>query len=280
MRKASLTVPVETPEEEAVPELVVPLEDTEVEEAQGFFNQIYPEDADTLKKASLEERTTIEGRHLTYGELDLPTVHQVLTLVRGHAEFYRDQGTLLDLGSGAGKLCIAAALLHPFERVVGFEVLQCLNATASEASTRYAELTHRRMPQMELLAGDFVADFDKVEPFASTLQVCIAVATCYGEAQLNAMASVAGLMPSNSIFVTFSQMLPRSIVNHPQPHLLLKPSKGGWILVHSSVLQMMWGPATCFIFKKVPPFGDEKVASEKSDSPEPTEPPDGATQES
>ena len=33
------------------------------------------------------------------------------------------KGTFVDLGSGTGKTCVAAALIHPFERVVGIELI-------------------------------------------------------------------------------------------------------------------------------------------------------------
>lgn len=32
-------------------------------------------------------------------------------------------GTFVDLGSGLGKVCFGAALLHPFSKVLGIEIL-------------------------------------------------------------------------------------------------------------------------------------------------------------
>ena len=43
-----------------------------------------------------------------------------------------------DLGSGTGKPCIAAALLWPFRKVVGVELLPSLHALATEAAARLA----------------------------------------------------------------------------------------------------------------------------------------------
>lgn len=43
-----------------------------------------------------------------------------------------------DLGSGTGKPCIAAALLWPFRKVVGVELLPSLHALATQAAARLA----------------------------------------------------------------------------------------------------------------------------------------------
>lgn len=42
-------------------------------------------------------------------------------------------GVFVDLGSGTGKACIAAALLHPFEAVRGIETLEGLHRFAIDA---------------------------------------------------------------------------------------------------------------------------------------------------
>merc|ERR1712137_963850 len=99
--------------------------------------------------------------------------------------------------------------------------------------------------------------------------VCLAVATCYGERELQAMASVARLMPENSLFVTFSQGLPDSLIVDPDRNPRqrkavavrkalsrkgVEPSSVGEIVaeppvndpqgftpVHKEVLQVPWG---------------------------------------
>jgi len=35
-----------------------------------------------------------------------------------------EKGLFYDLGSGTGKGCVGAALSHPFEKVVGVEILE------------------------------------------------------------------------------------------------------------------------------------------------------------
>ena len=46
---------------------------------------------------------------------------------------FANKGVFVDLGSGSGKACLAAQLLHPFEKVVGIETIQCLHDFANKA---------------------------------------------------------------------------------------------------------------------------------------------------
>lgn len=242
---------VKAPEDEG-PQIVEPLPDEALDSRRELFNSIFREcSADVAKKASLaerEQRELLDAQSLTYGEVDLDTLHDILnTVKREHGPLYHNRGIFLDLGSGAGKACVAAGLLHPFQRVVGIEHLQCLNDFAVAAQEKYVAATlpdSGMKPEIELLKGDFIADMEeKLEPIVSEVVILLVVATCFSEEQMEAVAKLAEKMPGGSIVVSFTQMLPESVVNQ---------EAGGWTLVHSELKQMMWGRSTCFIFKKVP----------------------------
>jgi len=267
--------------------LVPPLPDADYEACRKLYEEIFTGfDAMQMKEQSRQERKDQQQEHvksLTYGELDMKIMHQLLNKVKAdYGPFYSKTGTFLDLGSGAGKVCVAAGLLHPFEKVVGIETLESLHGTATAANDKYKEIQLPEgaiKPEIEFIRGDFAADFEsKLEPLAPDVVLCMAVATCYGEAELNAMASFASKMPDDSVLITFTRRLPASMVidldRHPAHRRAVATKKAlakrgaepstteviveppcndpfGWTQVSSELMQMPWGLATCFIYKKV-----------------------------
>jgi SAM-dependent methyltransferase len=67
---------------------------------------------------------------LTYGETPLPTLAAALARIAEAHGGVREGATFLDVGSGTGKPVFAAALLHPWARCVGVEILPGLHAAA------------------------------------------------------------------------------------------------------------------------------------------------------
>jgi len=277
-------------EEEREPELqpAAPLPDDELESRQSIFDTIFADltalDLKEKSKAERKEQEKQDLKSLTYGEVDLATVHQLLNKVKSdHGPLYAGKGFFVDLGSGAGKNCIAAGLLHPFQKVVGIEIMQCLHTAAMAANEKYQEAQLPDgvvKPEMEFIQGDFVtAEFEeKLESIADKAVVCFAVSTCYGDAELKAMATMAKKMPDESVFITFTQGLPDSLLidldRDPSQRRAVAVKKAlarrgvepstveinvdppvndpfGWTLVHSEEVQTMWGSATCFIYKKI-----------------------------
>jgi hypothetical protein len=266
--------------------------------------------ANKVKLASIEERKANgkeEDSSLTYGELDFTTVNDLITMLKNqHTRLYAGQGIFLDLGSGCGKACVAAGLAHPFEKVIGVETMACLDEMAQKANEKYKEATLAgepppEKPEIQFIKGDFVADLTAtLEPFAPQIAVCIAVATCYGEEQLNALANLAGKMSDNAIFVTFSQGLPdwalggdkklpqerfRDHLNAALSKRGTDPAKveidknppdakpGGWRLVDQTDVMLPVGgapmelPTKCFVFKKLPLPVEEQPQGEEAEPP-------------
>ena len=61
---------------------------------------------------------------LQYGEITFRSLAIGLQLIkRKYSGLPSGRGTFVDLGSGTGKTCVAAALIHSFERVVGIELI-------------------------------------------------------------------------------------------------------------------------------------------------------------
>lgn len=286
----------EEPVEEEPRQPVPPLDDEQILERQTVFDQIFAEyPANKVKLASIEERNAnekAEDQSLTYSELDFDTVNNLITMLKNqHTRLYAGTGMFLDLGSGCGKACVAAALSHQFEKVIGVETIGCLDEVAQKANEAYKAVVLAGDPapdkaEIQFIKGDFVADLTAtLEPFAPNIAVCVAVATCYGDEQLNALAMLADKMSDNAIFVTYSQVLPDWVMGGdkklPQERYrnLLKetlskrgtdPSSveidptppdvkpGGWRLVHEEDVALPVGGAPMelstkyYVFKKIP----------------------------
>mmetsp|Transcript_127697 Transcript_127697/g.408835 ORF Transcript_127697/g.408835 Transcript_127697/m.408835 type:complete len:298 (-) Transcript_127697:164-1057(-) len=267
---------------------VPPLTEEEVEARAAIFDDIFKEAAaQDMKGKSINERkeNALEGKALTYAEFDFHLMTELFTKIKTNFGPVYEKGIFLDLGSGVGKACIAAALQHPFEKVVGVEILQGLSevATASLAKYQEAQLPEGEVkPELQLIKGDFVGEFEAhVDSLLPQVTFCLAVASCYGEKEIQALVAAARKMPANSFFVTFTQPLPESFVidddRHPRQRRAAAVRKAcskrgvepcppeeiqveppqidpdGVTLVHKEVMQVPWGePATCFIYKKMP----------------------------
>lgn len=281
-------------EEERQP--VPPLGEEQVQERSKIWEDIFADyPVNKIKQASIDERKANgkeEDATLTYGEIDFGIVNNIITMLKNqHTRLYAGTGIFLDLGSGCGKACVAAALAHQFEKVIGVETMACLDEVAQKANEKYKEAALTgdpppEKPEIQFIKGDFVADLAAtIEPFAPQIAVCIAVATCFGDDQLNALATLASKMSDNAIVVTFSQRLPESVIGGdkklPQErfrdHLKIALAKrgtdpanveidpnppdakpGGWRLIHEEDVNMPVGaapmqlPTKCFVFKKIP----------------------------
>jgi hypothetical protein len=90
------------------------------------------------KSNFLNANPTVDKRHMTYGEFPLSFYQDILYIMAdllGSSSNKRG-GTLVDLGSGVGRLTLAAALLAPpnmWKESVGLEIVSEHHASALEA---------------------------------------------------------------------------------------------------------------------------------------------------
>jgi len=290
------------------PEPVPVLEQEDFETRVPLFDEIFIDcKADAAKLASINERKSLftappaeegeenqgadeeaqkKGKTLMYGEVSINTLHKLLNCVKQQAlPLFPGEGYFVDLGSGAGKTCVAAALLHPFEKVVGIECLQCLNDMATAALAKYGEAALPEgvaKPEVTFSKGDFLADFEGTcDPVVEKTAVAFAHATAFGEEQMKALERYAEKMPDKSYFITIGQALPDSTTfgenRHPlqRTAVLVKEALGkrgcdpsttevpalpqydevGWVEVHTEEIELAWGPSKAFVYKKIPgPF--------------------------
>ena len=116
--------------------------------------------------AELSHKTTprLSGDAWFYGELDLKGAWDLLKMVS-------PSGVFVDLGSGLGKIVIAAALLDVFDECRGVEILPELHAEATVATRRAQTDPRAHLSPISLSCGDMLAtdisDADVVYVFAT-----------------------------------------------------------------------------------------------------------------
>lgn len=297
--------------QETPPEPVPPLSEEDLENRQTCFDEIFAGFAALeVKQKSMRERSekeapppneegeegveqapeTTPNIALAYSELSFSIVNQLINLVKEKCgPLFPSKGIFLDFGSGAGKTCIAAGLIHPFEKVVGIETLQCLADVEAAAQGKYAEAALPEgvpKPEMNFIKGCFVTEFDThLEAIAPEVAVAIVVATTFGEPEMQAVTKLAQKMPEGSSLIMITQMLEEFLVvdvnRDPRKRraaatkkalarrgvepegieIVLEPAENdpnGWRLKHSQDLELEWGTTTCYIYKKYTyPYCDE-----------------------
>jgi len=249
-------------EGEAPPQVFEPLSDDMFATRESMYKQFFAgcsaNDAKTLAKeerSKLPEKDingTLARESLTYAEIDIKIMRHIIDKCASIGPLYVGQGSFVDLGSGTGKPAMAASLLGPWAKITGIEFLQSLHSVAAKSveklETNPAQ-AENPVPVPSFIKGDF-ADGKSLKPLAAECTCALATATMYQAPQLDAMVELAKAMPLNSFFITISQKLP------------LAKAGDEWKEVHKEQMDFGWGPATCFIFKKMPPPEEEKVAAE------------------
>ena len=115
-------------------------EDDDRREVEELYEKILGELSPSLAGAKVSKRERVEtrqeeNRNLIYGELGFQAVHDILEHAKGEI--------LVDLGSGAGKALVAAALLHPFTECIGVEILEGLHCLATELKKQFDATNHK-----------------------------------------------------------------------------------------------------------------------------------------
>ena len=92
----------------------------EVEELERFLDIVQYHPCHVGKEVS---NSNTEAKQFTYGELEFASFAETFYNIENNYGGI-PEGTFYDLGSGTGKGCLAAALLHPsFEECIGLELL-------------------------------------------------------------------------------------------------------------------------------------------------------------
>ncbi|OQR94431.1 hypothetical protein ACHHYP_01272 [Achlya hypogyna] len=185
--------------------------------------------SDYGKELSMQARkdTEYDTTQHVYGEIAFLPFADILhsitpDLPQNNAVFY-------DLGSGVGKAVVAAALLHPFHKSVGIEVLKPLVDFAYGRKEKLAQEFDSIADSISFVAGSFFdhswGDGDLV----------FSHSTCFSPAMWERISKQAEQLKQGAYFVSVS-------------HVLQSPL---FEVLRTMVVTMSWGSCTVYIHRRM-----------------------------
>lgn len=151
----------------------------------------------------------------TYGETDFFSFGKLLTLCD-----LKPNQVFWDLGCGAGKSCITAALFFPEITVKGVELLPNLCTIGKKSS--------ETLKNIQIFEGDLrKVDF-------SDADIIFISSVCFLDELLNEILVKSALQKANSKLLTLKPL----------------PENSNWQLANTYKLKMSWGRSDCFIYLK------------------------------
>lgn len=175
---------------------------------------------------------------LVYGEIEFASFFETLDKIkRTYGVAYGvmqepNVDVFYDLGSGAGKPCVAAACCFEFKKCVGVECLQAL----VDASREVADVFRTQNPAGPALVFH-AADCTDLTKHDWTLEATVVFAnsTCFDDHLMAEVADRANSLKPGAFVVTLTKRL-------PSPR---------FYLCDTQLYQMSWGGATVFIQRKL-----------------------------
>ena len=148
-----------------------------------------------------------EEAMLTYGEFDVHNFQLSLDAVLSASGRCTSEMVFCDIGSGGGRLVLAAAARYHWKRCLGVEILPTLNALAIQTydaavqlgRAQQAPLSECRFVELDLTAADartVLADVD----------VAFAFSTCFDDELFS--TALRRALPLGALVVTIDAMLP------------------------------------------------------------------------
>lgn len=190
----------------------------------------------------------------TYGEIDFACIARVLYDLKVHCAL-PGGGSFYDLGSGTGKVVLAAALLHNFSSCRGVELLRGLHEVAlgyKQAWDRAAEsAVLNPRPSVEYALGSILEPRQLKSDHSSDTDcgcefnwpkdgdVVFANTHCFDPDMMMVLSTLAGGMKPGSYFICTTVKLDEE-------------TSGGFRTVREFKAEMSWGVANGYIMQKPP----------------------------
>lgn len=188
------------------------------------------------KELSKKERTelSLDRTSFTYGEVDFISLGETIEIIQSHhgpiptCAFY-------DLGSGSGKGVISAALLYPFSKCVGIELLKSLFDISLDFKLSYEQTrlslieSHSdiwsSLPDIEFIHSDMF------ETGWSDAGFIFANSTCFDQSMMDRISAAPAQPGTWAVTLTKHLMQP-------------------WAVLQSFRKSMSWGDATVYIHQR------------------------------
>jgi hypothetical protein len=203
----------------------------------------YHEIIDPRQESAPEQTDHVDewSDSLGYGEITCQTVFQVISWLQEHRPDFSPK-SVVDLGSGNGRVIIAASLAFPFEKSIGIEIVPHLHNEAMNNlriwNERSVSLTNNGQQRLHYHLADFTLDPSKIHDS----DLIIIHATVFRPSLMMKLQELCGGCQSGTYFVVVSQPL---IVGR------------GIRTINEFRMEMSWGEAMVCIQQKVKAENDE-----------------------
>ncbi|KAG3172615.1 hypothetical protein PI124_g1791 [Phytophthora idaei] len=186
---------------------------TVVEDATKRHAELFAEfpEFEVKKVSRLErEKKELANRSLVYGEIPFETVDAIFQLMRTQFGVLLDKGgNFYDIGSGCGKVVMAAALLHDFSKCCGIEVLDGLHSVALKVLDRWRFEMLDSLPatKVDVDVGFVKGDAVKRPDIWRDATLVFCNSTCFSDSLIQAISTEADQLAVGSYFVTVTKPL-------------------------------------------------------------------------
>lgn len=166
---------------------------------EATFAKLPPDVCNNISTQARQMRN-YTSTSLSYGELDYVSFGNLICSLTKQGIDLGNMSSFIDLGSGAGKTVICAALLGIFEKCTGIEIVAELHKTST---LMLKQFYRHNQNNAEVVAIEFIAGDAAFIDWSNTDMV-FAHATCFDEVNMKRIADTACKMKEGSIFITIS----------------------------------------------------------------------------
>lgn len=165
-----------------------------------------------------------EDKTFVYGEALPESLAKILKIVEP-----KKGEIFYDLGSGGGKVVLAAAMMFPFGRVVGIEKLEALVVASEKVKTQAKACGYQNLENIQFRCQDFLeADFTDAD-------VIFINSTCLSYETMDALAVKMESLKNGARIVTVTKQLRADYLKE----------------FESKMFTFSWGEATVYFYKKL-----------------------------
>lgn len=203
----------------------------ETKQLEQTFLELFRDSQGHSASAQARSRLQISDSAFTYGEIQPDTFSLILNLAHP-----KPGEIFYDLGSGAGKAVMWAAIAYPFKKSIGVELLDELLAVSRGVLQQYRknfpETTHQDKQNQHI---DFIqADFCTLD--FSEADIVFAHSTCFSNENMATLINNFTRLKPGARVITISKTI----------------SSPEFVLRGSGTFRMGWGDATAYVYEKLP----------------------------
>ncbi|MFL5347209.1 MAG: SAM-dependent methyltransferase [Hyalangium sp.] len=201
----------------------------ELPQVEEILTRLYSQFSGHAIARSEKKRMGREEDSTTYGEVKPASFQQLVS-----AASPQEGEVFIDLGSGMGQPVLMAAMLFPFRRVVGVELLTGLGDAARQALSRYDTEIRPTLPAEHQAQRIEFLDGDMLEVDLSEVDVAFAQAPCFEPGLMAKLAvKLEGLKPGARVIIA-GQPLPSGEFNQ----------------IGMKVMKANWGTALTYLYQR------------------------------